>query len=157
MQDVLKTFWRRLSRDILARCLEDILKTILQGVLKTSWRRLEDVLKTFWRRMTKTNILVLIKTSWRRLLKTYDYGEYIHLDQDVLKTSSEDEDKRPLQDVFKMSSSRRMFSRLTTFIISSISSLEFINVVLPDPNIFLWKAASVADAAAVIPMILKWF
>ena len=100
MQEVLKTFWRRLSRDILARCLEDILKTILQGVLKTSWRRLEDVLKTFWRRMTKTNILVLIKTSWRRLLKTYDYGEYIHLDQDVLKTSSEDEEKRRLQDVF---------------------------------------------------------
>ena len=41
--------------------------------------------------------------------------------------------------------------------ISFISSLKIINVVreakpekrLPAPNIFLWKAASVADAAAV--------
>ena len=56
----------------------------LQNVLKTSWRcrkdvfarRLEDVLKTSWRRMAKMNIMVLIKTS------------------------SEDEDERHLQDVF---------------------------------------------------------
>ena len=33
--------------------------------------------------------------------------------------------------------------------ISFISLLEIINVVLPDPNIFLRIAASVADAAAV--------
>ena len=33
--------------------------------------------------------------------------------------------------------------------ISFISSIEIINVVVPDPNIFLWK--SVADAAAVNP------
>ena len=33
--------------------------------------------------------------------------------------------------------------------ISFISSLEIINVALPDPNIFLWIAESVADAAAV--------
>ena len=82
LEDVLKMFWR---------CLED--------VLKTSWRRPENVLKTSWRRMTKTIILVLIKMSWRRLLKTYELGEYIRLDEDVFKTSSEDEDERRLQDV----------------------------------------------------------
>ena len=36
---------------------------------------------------------------------------------------------------------------LIYFMISIISSLKDINVVLPDPNIFLWIAASVADAA----------
>ena len=35
--------------------------------------------------------------------------------------------------------------------ISFISSLEMINVILPDLNILLWIAASVADAAAVNP------
>ena len=39
--------------------------------------------------------------------------------------------------------------------ISFISSLEIINVVLPDPNIFLWIAASVADVAAVNPNGIK--
>ena len=34
---------------------------------------------------------------------------------------------------------------------SFISSFEIINVFIPDPNIFLWIATSVADAAAVIP------
>ena len=50
-----------------------------------SWRRLEDVLKTF--------LQDVLKTSWKRLedvLKTYSQDEYIGLDQDVLKTSSED-------------------------------------------------------------------
>ena len=61
------------------------------------WTRLEDI---FARRMTKTNIFLLIKTFSRCLLKTYEQGEYIDLDQDVLKTSSEDKDKRRLQDVF---------------------------------------------------------
>ena len=46
--------------------LEDILARLLEDVLKTSWKRLEDVL----RRTTKTNILVLTKTSWRRKAKT---------------------------------------------------------------------------------------
>ena len=91
-------------------CLENVLKISLQDVLKMSWRHLEDVFKTswrrlediwprriywswprrledvFWRRKAKANIFVLIKTSWRRLLKT--------------KT----------KDVFKTSSSRRMFA-----------------------------------------------
>ena len=32
-----------------------------------------------------------------------------------------------------------------------ISSLETTNVVLPDPNIFLWITSSFADAAAATP------
>ena len=39
--------------------------------------------------------------------------------------------------------------------ISSISSLEIIKVVNPDPNILLWIAASVVDAAAVNPNGIK--
>ena len=90
--------------------LANVLKISLQDVLKTSWRRLEEVLKTFWRRLEdvfKTSWRRLGKTSWRRLgktsskrleaskrledvLKTYAQDEYIGLDQDVLKTSSED-------------------------------------------------------------------
>ena len=109
LEDVLKTSWKR---------LEDVLKMSWRRFCKTSWRRLEDilktswqnVLKTSWRRMTKTIILVLIKTSLRSLLKTYEYSEYVCLDQDVLKMSSEDEDKRCLQDVFRTSSSKRMFA-----------------------------------------------
>ena len=77
LQDVLK---------MSSRHLEDFFKTCrrrLEDVLKTSWRcledvfarRLEDVLKTFWRHLGKT--------SWRRLLKTYEYSEYVRLDQDV--------------------------------------------------------------------------
>ena len=113
--------------------LQNILKASLQAVLKMSGRRfcrrLEDVLKTFLQGRR------LGKTSWRRLeniLKTYGQDEYIGLDQDVFwredewlrwiysswsrrledgfKASSEDEDERRLQAVFKTSSSRRMFA-----------------------------------------------
>ena len=89
----LETFLKTFLQDALkvsSRCLED--------VFKMSWRRFEDVLKTFlqdvlkaWRRLGKM--------IWKRLedfLKTYDQGEYIGLDQDVMKTSSEDEEKRHL-------------------------------------------------------------
>ena len=54
-----------------------------------SWRRFEDVLKMF--------------------LKIHNQGEYIRLDQDVFNMSSQDEDESR-QDIFKMSSSRRMFA-----------------------------------------------
>ena len=39
--------------------------------------------------------------------------------------------------------------------ISFISLLDVINVVVPDPNFFLWIAVSVADAAAVNPYGIK--
>ena len=131
LQDVFKTSWRRLQNVLKTswRCLEDILKTSskrLEDVLKmswrhfckTSWRRLENVLKTSWQDV--------LKTSWKRLedvLKTYGQDKYIGLDQDVLKTSSEDVRlgrtysswsrrllKMKTKDVFKTSSSRRMFA-----------------------------------------------
>ena len=43
----------------------------------------------------------------------------------------------------------------TILMISSISSLEIIKVVNPDPNNFLWIAASVADVAAINPNGIK--
>ena len=60
-RNVLKTCWRCLE-DVFARHIEDVLPSRLQGVLKTSCKRLkrlEDVLKMY----DKTNILVLIYTS----------------------------------------------------------------------------------------------
>ena len=39
--------------------------------------------------------------------------------------------------------------------ISFISSLEIIDVVLPESDVFLWIAASVADAAVVNPNGIK--
>ena len=44
---------------------------------------------------------------------------------------------------------------LIIFMISFISSLEVIYVVIPDPKIFFWIAASVVDAAAVNPNDIK--
>ena len=80
--------------------LENILKISLQEVLKRSSKRLEDVLKMSWKRLED-------------VLKAYSQDEYIGLDQDVfwrrmtkanifvlIKTSSEDERERRLQDVF---------------------------------------------------------
>ena len=64
-QDVLKMSWK---------FLEDAFKMSwkrLEDVLKISWRRLENVLKTSWRRITKTIILVLTKTFWRNLEDVY--------------------------------------------------------------------------------------
>ena len=62
---VLDTSWRRLG---------DIFRKRLEDVLKKSWRCLQDV---FARRLED-------------VLKTYHQGEYIRLDQDALKTPSED-------------------------------------------------------------------
>ena len=48
------------------------------------------------------------------------------------------------------------FSRdLTIFMISLVSSFGIISVVTPDPKIFFWLAAFVADAAAVSPYGIK--
>ena len=76
LQGVLKISWRRIE-DVFRmywRLLEDVLKTFLQDVLQTSW---QGVLKISWRRLED-----IFETSWRRLedvLKTFW--------QDVLKTS----------------------------------------------------------------------
>ena len=44
---------------------------------------------------------------------------------------------------------------LPFFMLSFISSFEIVCVVISDPNIFLWIAASVADAAAANPNVIK--
>ena len=44
---------------------------------------------------------------------------------------------------------------LIIFMISFKSLFENTNVVVPDPNIFLWMSASVPDAAAFIPNGIK--
>ena len=93
--------------------LQNVLKMSSRRICETFWRRFEDVLKTSWKRVSKAS------------LKAYGQDDYIGLDQDVLKTSSEnvwliriyssslrrledvlktsfeDEDERRLQDVFK--------------------------------------------------------
>ena len=94
--------------------LENVMKMCLQDVLKMSWRRLQNFLKTSWICL-KDVFQEVLKTFWRRfedILKTYGQDEYIGLEQDVLKTSSEVKDERRLQDIFKASSSRRMFAGL---------------------------------------------
>ena len=113
LEDIFKTSWRR---------LEDVLRTLLQDVLKKFWRRLEEVFKTSWRRLkdvSKTFLQEVLKTSWKRLkdvlvrrleevLKTYGQDEYTGLYQDVLKLSSKDEWLRQYihldEDVLKTSS-----------------------------------------------------
>ena len=91
----MKTSWRR---------LEDVLKTFLSDVLKTFWKCLENVLKMYGQDENRPRRLKDV--FWRRMTKANLY---------VLKTSSEDEDERRLQDVFKMSSSRWMFARKEVF------------------------------------------
>ena len=103
------------------------LEKVWRHIWKTSSKRLGDVLKTSWKRLEDVMARRLgdvLKTSWKRLeavLKTYGQDQYISLDQDVLKTSSEylwvrrtySSWSRRLQDAFKTSSSRRMFVGMT--------------------------------------------
>ena len=60
LQDVLKTPWRCLE-DVFARRLRDVLKRNL----KTSWRCLEDALKTSLKHLENVS-----KVSWRRFCET---------------------------------------------------------------------------------------
>ena len=92
---VSKSFWIRVNKGN----FENVLKRSLQDVLRTPWGSLQNVLKMSWRRIE--NILArrledVLKMLWRHLLKT----------------SSEYKDERRLQDVFKTSSSGRMFAEL---------------------------------------------
>ena len=87
LENVLMISWRHFSRrpeDVLktsSKRPEDVLQMSWRRFCKTSWRRLEKILKTSWKRL---------ETFWKDVLKTYSQDEYIGLDQDVLKTSSED-------------------------------------------------------------------
>ena len=110
LQDVLKTSWR-CHEDVFAKRLEDVLITSWRRLGKMSWRRLENVLKTSWRRMAETNILVLIKMSWRHLEDVF-WRRMTKANIFVLiKTSWRRPLKMKTKDVFKTSSSRRMFAR----------------------------------------------
>ena len=107
-EDVLKTFRRRLQ-DTFPRRLQGVFKTSSRRFWKTSWRRLGQ---TFWRRLEDVS-LRRICWSWSRRLADVFWrlmikGNILFL----IKTSSEDEDQRRLQDVFKTSSPRRMFAGL---------------------------------------------
>ena len=98
------------------RHFADVLKTSRQDVLKMSWRSFEDVFKTFWRCLQdvlETFLQDVLKTPWKRLEDVWPRRIYIGLYQDVfwrrkaeasifvlIKTSSEGEGKRRLQDFF---------------------------------------------------------
>ena len=132
LQDVLKTSSKRfevvlkMSRRQFLRRLEDVLMVSWRRLGKTSWRYLEDVLKTSSKCLEdvlKMSWQDVLKTSWKRLehvLKTYGQDQYIGLNQDVLKTSSEDVTlrwayscwSRRFQDAFKTSSKDKDERRL---------------------------------------------
>ena len=73
-----KTSSRRLQDIVVRRLLEDVLKTSwrrglanasLRGLLKTSWRHLEDALKTFLEDVLQILLEDVFKTSWK--MKNY--------------------------------------------------------------------------------------
>ena len=148
LENVFKTSWKTSWRR-----LENTLKTSCKHVFKTSSRSLEGVFgrciaSTYWRRIKNVcedgkslrwrRLENVFKTSWRFLenlfvrrledvLKTYDQDEYIGIDQDVLKTSSEEvwvrriysswwrRLQKKMKDVFKTPSSRQMFAGFKIF------------------------------------------
>ena len=89
--------------------LENVLKVSLQDVFKTSSKRLEDVLRCL-EDIFASRLENVLKMSWRcfgkDVLNTYDEGDYVRLDQDVLKTSWRRLLKTKTKDVFKTSSRR---------------------------------------------------
>ena len=92
--------------DIFTRRLEDVLKTVWTCLEDIFARRLADVLKMSWWRFYKSLEDVLV-IRLEDVFKTYGQDEYIGLDEDVLKTSSEEHDYseyiRLDQDVLKTS------------------------------------------------------
>ena len=104
LQDVLKMPWRRLK--LSWRCPEDHLKTSC----KTSWRRLEDVWsrQIYW--SSPWRLEEVLKTSSEDVWLRRIYSSWSRRLEHVLKTSSVDKDEIRLQDVFKMYSSRWMFT-----------------------------------------------
>ena len=101
--------------------LQNVLKVSWQGVLKMSWRRLEDFLKMSWRSFGKASL----KTSPKRLEDVLKMPSF----QDVLKTSSEDEWLRQiysswwrrLEDVFWINFQKKILLCDNLALISDIS------------------------------------
>ena len=96
--DVLKTSWRRLQFNIfcLITCLENVLKTSCEVILKTSWRSLEDVsgrriANTSWRRLEdvledeKCYAEDVLKTSWKTRNVCWDTTMQLNSFRYVLK------------------------------------------------------------------------
>ena len=86
--------------------LENVLKISLQDILKMSWRHLEDVFKTSWRRLEDIWPR-RIYWSWPRRLEDVFWRlrlrqTYSSWSRRLLKTKT--------KDVFKTSSSRRLFA-----------------------------------------------
>ena len=112
-----KTFSRRLE-DVLKTILQDVLKTFWKCLGKTYWRCLEDVFKTSWRCLEyifARRFEDVLKRSWRHLEDVWlrrIYWSWQRRLQDVLKTSWRFLLKTKTEDVFKASSSRRMFGGL---------------------------------------------
>ena len=112
LQYVLKMSWRR-----------------VEEVFKTSWRRLEDVLKTFWRRLEDVLARRLEDVFWRRMIKAKILA--------LMKTSSRCLLKMKTKDVFKTSSSRRMFAGniLTMMkLVKFIPTYSYLLLILLIPN-----------------------
>ena len=116
--------------------LENILKISLQEVLKTSRRRLQNVLKMSWRHFCKTSCYG--KTSWRRLEDVWPRRMYWSWPRRLLKMKTED--------VFKTSSSRRVFGGyvpqqaffLKRTLVHSYQNICF-SIPPPPPKHFLTK------------------
>ena len=114
LQDVLKMSWRRFCK-MSWRCFEDVLARRLEEVLKVSWKRLEDVLKTHDQEeyigLDQDALKVFSEYVWLRWI----YSSLSTRLGDVLKTSSEEEDQKRLQDVFTRSSLGRIFASMIFF------------------------------------------
>ena len=82
----MKTSWRHLWKTSLKMSWRCFSKTSWRRLENVLARRLEDILKTFSKRLED-------------VLKACGQDENIGLDQDVLKTSSEDKGERRLQEV----------------------------------------------------------
>ena len=118
----------------------------LENVLKTSSRRLENVLKTYDQDEYVDLDEDVLKTSSEDVWVRRIYSSWSRRLEDVLKTSSEDEDERRLQDVFKTSSSRRMFAG---------SELGLYHQKL-DGRVSSWVAKKLKTFSPV-PISLKYF
>ena len=104
------------------------MKASLQGVLKMSWRRLQNAWKISWRRFCrrlenvfKTSWKIFGKASWRSLEDVEDFFKtsWRHLEdvlkmflQDVLKTYGQDKYIGLDQDVLKTSSEDKWLRRI---------------------------------------------
>ena len=136
--------------------LQNVLKMSSRRICETSWRRFEDVLKTSWRCLEDVfarRLEDVLKTSWRRLEDVWTrriYWSWPRRLKDVLKTSFEDvwliriyssssgrledvfwrQDERSLQDVFKTSSSRRMFAVHILPNISRSNGIQIMKLVI---------------------------